>query len=347
MPSFKSEPQSPSITGPNSSSNLYSLDGQGEGPSGGQGEATSPCYLYYRLYNKGGAIESYNSIYSNDPFTSRILPKSLTPPQTVLSLKKHLCKIEGFSGSSAILFESLSSDAVLKDITHLKLPGRLGVSPGVPMALLVGVAEEVKRQARPQAVNELIENPDPLVTRYIYYRLYDEEGEVISKTAFDESDTFLGRIDTLSVAPPRTVDFIKSRIMKVEGVVDQKIQLFENTDGKVLMSDTDCAPFFAETFPGCIEDNPLAFVYVSKIPSSTSTMTKAIQAKYEFTPNSYFGWHGYRAGDILHTDGVKVTLHHRYGLNGKLKNSGTWACDKAINSVGNVAFVMAGNFTFC
>jgi hypothetical protein len=35
MPSFKSEPQSPSITGPNSSSNLYSLDGQGEGPSGG------------------------------------------------------------------------------------------------------------------------------------------------------------------------------------------------------------------------------------------------------------------------------------------------------------------------
>jgi len=65
------------------------------------------CSVYYCLYATDGAIKSFNPIYSNDPFISRILPKSLTPPHTVLSIKKYLCKTEGLSGSNASLFESL------------------------------------------------------------------------------------------------------------------------------------------------------------------------------------------------------------------------------------------------
>ena len=99
--------------------------------------------MYYRLYTQGGDLKSYNPIYSNDPFTSRILPKSLTPPQTVLSLQKHLCKIEGYSGSSAILFDSLSSNAALKELTLLKLWGHLGVSSREPIVLVV---PETKRR---------------------------------------------------------------------------------------------------------------------------------------------------------------------------------------------------------
>jgi len=99
-----------------------------------------------------------------------------------------------------------------------------------------------------------------------------------SKTAFDESDTFLGRIDTLSIAPPCTVASLKSHILKVEGVADQGIQLFEDTDGEVLIKDTDRPPFFAETFPGCVEEDPLAVVCLS-----ISTMTKAIRAKGDFS----------------------------------------------------------------
>jgi len=99
-----------------------------------------------------------------------------------------------------------------------------------------------------------------------------------SKTAFDESDTFLGCIDTLSIAPPCTVASLKSHILKVEGVADQGIQLFEDTDGEVLIKDTDRPPFFAETFPGCIEEDPLAVVCLS-----ISTMTKAIRAKGDFS----------------------------------------------------------------
>jgi len=65
------------------------------------------CSVYYCLYATDGAIKSFNPIYSNDPFISRILPKSLTPPHTVLSIKKYLCKTEGLSGSNTSLFESL------------------------------------------------------------------------------------------------------------------------------------------------------------------------------------------------------------------------------------------------
>ena len=99
-----------------------------------------------------------------------------------------------------------------------------------------------------------------------------------SKTAFDKSNTCLGRIDTLSVAPPHTVASLKSRIAKAEGTVDGEIQLFEDDDGEALMKDVDRASILAETFPGCLEDDPLALVYGAKTLDQKSTMTKPIRA---------------------------------------------------------------------
>ena len=127
--------------------------------------------VYYRLYTKDGAIQSLNPIYSNDPFISRILPTSVAPPRTALSLKKYLCKIEGVAGpaSSAILFEALSSDAAIPDSTRLKLRGNLGsgTSSREPMALVIGVAEVEKRSNGPDPQGEeLSKNPDPHEKRY-------------------------------------------------------------------------------------------------------------------------------------------------------------------------------------
>ena len=99
------------------------------------------------------------------------------------------------------------------------------------------------------------------------------------KTPFDKSNTYLGRVDTLSVAPPYTVSSLKSRIAKAEGIADREIQLFEDTDGEALMKDADRAPFLAETFPGCLEDDPLALVYGPKTLDPKSTMTRPIQAR--------------------------------------------------------------------
>ena len=139
---------------------------------------TEFCRLvYYRLFTKDGAIQTLNPIYSNDPFISRILPISITPPHTALSLKKHLCKIEGVAGrgSNAFLFETLSSDAAIPDSTRLKLRGHLGSgsSSREPMALVFGVAEVEKRSSGPDPqTKELSENPDPHETRYSMSKIF-------------------------------------------------------------------------------------------------------------------------------------------------------------------------------
>ena len=72
-------------------------------------------------------------------------------------------------GSSALLFEALSSDAPIPDSTRLKLRGHLGsgASSRDPMALLVGVAEAKKRSSGPDPqAKELSENPDLHETHY-------------------------------------------------------------------------------------------------------------------------------------------------------------------------------------
>ena len=126
----------------------------------------------YRLYTKDGAIQSLNPIYSNDHFNSRISPIFITPPpHTALSLKRHLCKIEGLAGlrSNDLVVEALSREAAIPDSTCLKLRGHLGpdVSSRDPMALVVGVAEAEKQSSGtdPQA-KELSENPDLDETHY-------------------------------------------------------------------------------------------------------------------------------------------------------------------------------------
>jgi len=104
---------------------------------------------------------------------------------------------------------------------------------------------------------------------------------VNSKTTFNKNNTCLGRVDTLSVAPPYTVASLKSRIAKAEGIVDREIQLFEDTNGEALMKDADRASFLSETFPGCLEDDPLALVYGPKTLGQKSTMTRPIRGNYD------------------------------------------------------------------
>ena len=96
--------------------------------------------VYYRLYKDYGSILSNNPIYANDLTISRTLPKLITPPLTASSVKKHLCKIEGFSGATSTLFESLSSQTAVEDTSRLSLRGSTGpgLSADDPIVLVVG-----------------------------------------------------------------------------------------------------------------------------------------------------------------------------------------------------------------
>ncbi|EDR06553.1 uncharacterized protein LACBIDRAFT_328793 [Laccaria bicolor S238N-H82] len=98
----------------------------------------------------------------------------------------------------------------------------------------------------------------------VYYRLYKEEGAVASKTSFDSEEFSLGRINILSVAPPRTVARLKSRVMQAEGLSSfwYNIQLFKDIDGEVPMNGNDpvCHPQ-AYNYPGCVADEPITIIY--------------------------------------------------------------------------------------
>ena len=117
--------------------------------------------VYYRPYQEDGAIESRSPAYSNDRSIGRILSKAVTPPHTTASLKSHLCKIEGFSGSeNAYLYSSLLSQTILDNSSRLALMNRYGPgsSEKEPMVLLIKNVEK-RSTGGPQTPAGLPENP--------------------------------------------------------------------------------------------------------------------------------------------------------------------------------------------
>jgi hypothetical protein len=94
----------------------------------------------------------------------------------------------------------------------------------------------------------------------VYYSLYDEVGVLASKTSFDSEDSSLGRIETLSIPPPQTASSLSFQIMKAEGFVARTVQLFQDMDGEVPMTDNDHLPLQAQAYPGHLEDEPITIV---------------------------------------------------------------------------------------
>jgi hypothetical protein len=238
--------------------------------------------VYYRLYTKDGPIRSNNPIYADNPFISRTLPKFITPPRNALSVKKHLCKIEGLSGpTGSTLFESLSSQTAVAD--SFRLAVRKYSGPGVyeddPMVLVVGVEDAEKRSAStaqsdgsPEAVlpepcygtsQDVVINPDILNSSSLLSPLrllYDEVGVLASKMSFNSKDSSVGRIETLSIPPPQTVSSLSFQVTKAEGFVTRTVQLYQDIDGEVPMTDNDHLPLQAEAYPGHLENEPITIV---------------------------------------------------------------------------------------
>ncbi|KIJ92417.1 hypothetical protein K443DRAFT_685274 [Laccaria amethystina LaAM-08-1] len=222
-------------------------------------------YIYYRLYTKDGPLESNHPIYSNDRFISRIASTSVRPPQTAASLTKYLCKIEGLELRKCALYQSPSDKTALDDSTRLLFRGTSGPGPSDvdPVALIVDVRAAEKRSQALNAVEsqELLERD--YEQRYMHYRVYDDYGEIVSKTSFGENTPTLGRVNILSVPPPYTVFSLKSCIIKSEDILGHNVQLFEDEASDSAMNDSDALTLLPDTFPGCIEDLPIAITYES------------------------------------------------------------------------------------
>jgi len=315
-----------------------SLDGSG-GIEPVSEPRAGPRHIYYRIYTKQGALESNNPIYSNDRFISHIVPRSVAPPHTAASLKKHICRIERFELSTkCTLYSSLSDQAPVEDSTRLALRGTSG--PGVsevdPVVLVVDVSDAEKRpKVTSVEAKDLVEWSS--TRRYVYYRVYDEAGEISSKTAFDDTDSCLGRVGTLCISPPYTALSLKYCIMEVEGVNPDRIcNLFEDEGGENTMKDGDAIALLSDNYPGVSKEEPLAIVYALQKdpvnPSEQSNFTKKLISNTYGTWGDYdHTWHTTKAGEIFHTDGILLTKTYQ--------GDGEHACYAAINSSGKKALI--------
>ena len=97
----------------------------------------------------------------------------------------------------------------------------------------------------------------------VYYLVYDDDGEIVSKTSFDESNPSLGRVNSLSVPPPHTVSSLKNRIIISEDLSDHNVQLFEDGASESPINDSDALTLLSDTYPGFLEDRPIAITYES------------------------------------------------------------------------------------
>ncbi|KIJ94506.1 hypothetical protein K443DRAFT_110283, partial [Laccaria amethystina LaAM-08-1] len=240
--------------------------------------------VYYRLYTKDGPLESNNPIYSNDHFISRIMSSSVRPPQTATSLIRLLCKIEGRALQNSILFQSLSEMTALDDSICIPLQGTTG--PGAsdldPMALVVEERAAERRSQVTSAVEPREVFESDYEQCYVYYRVYDDDGDIVSKTSFDENNPSLGRVNTLSVPPPHTASSLRKRIIISEDLSGHNVQLYEDEGSQSAMNDSDALTLLSDTFPGFIKHRPMAITYESGTTNGSADNEDLNEIQKEF-----------------------------------------------------------------
>ena len=109
----------------------------------------------------------------------------------------------------------------------------------------------------------------------VYYRVYDNDGEIASKTSFDKNNPSLGHVNTFC-APPHTVSSLKNHIIKSEDVSGHAAQLFEE-DSESAMNDSDALDLLSDMFPSSLlfKDTPEISTHLSW-KSSTSPLTSSL-----------------------------------------------------------------------
>ena len=95
----------------------------------------------------------------------------------------------------------------------------------------------------------------------VYYRIYAEDGAILSKTPAVPGNPFLGRIKARSVPPPHTVQNVKRSIAKVEDIKDYKSTgLFLTPHSQSPMDDAGEFTTLNRAGPGSMPQEPLALV---------------------------------------------------------------------------------------
>ncbi|KIM75612.1 hypothetical protein PILCRDRAFT_827049 [Piloderma croceum F 1598] len=105
------------------------------------------------------------------------------------------------------------------------------------------------------------EGTRPAGPRYIFYRVYAEDGAIPSVNSVYTDDPYLGRISAEIVAPPHIAKNIKLCLSGVEGIGDNTAtNLFISVSSPTPMADDHCVPISEYPGPGCLPNKPMALV---------------------------------------------------------------------------------------
>ncbi|KAJ7737294.1 hypothetical protein B0H16DRAFT_1425229 [Mycena metata] len=105
--------------------------------------------------------------------------------------------------------------------------------------------------------------------RYIYYRVYAPDGAIPSKSAFDSSNPFVGRIAARSVPPPHNVTSLKGCFVKTENFNDPtglRTVLYLNPAAQAPMQNSArVAILGAGSTPGSTPETVFALVFIEEL----------------------------------------------------------------------------------
>ena len=95
----------------------------------------------------------------------------------------------------------------------------------------------------------------------VYYRLFVEDGPILTANPVYANDPYLGRIPADIVAPPHTAKDIKLCLSDVEHIRDNtSTSLFISTSGQTPIDDGRRVSISAYPGPGCAPHEPIALV---------------------------------------------------------------------------------------
>jgi hypothetical protein len=166
--------------------------------------------------------------------------------------------------------------------------------------------------------------------RYLYYRVYTENGEMPSKYPINKKDPSLTRIRALSVAPPHTVASIKRCLCSIEKIGDYNgSKIFSDLSSEDPLEEGHI-PLMAYEGPGATPEWPMVLV--------RPPLDQVIRVKHAWTPVSNASkFLTIQARDILHTDGV-IKIKTYSGRQQEVY--------KALNATGSRGYVLTSAVEF-
>jgi len=172
--------------------------------------------------------------------------------------------------------------------------------------------------------------PPAAIVRYLYYRVYTENGEMASRHPVNSKDPSLTRVRALAVAPPHTVASIKRCLCTIEHIGNYDgAKIFETLSSETPMEEGHVS-LMAHDGPGATSESPMVLV--------RPPLDQVVRVKHAWTPaNTNSKFLTIKRGETLHTDGI---------IKSKTYSGRQQEVYKALNSEGSRGYVLTSCVEF-